>query len=53
MPWGASTSPRGSGHPHFTDSRSRILHIPTIPSETVAKPIGVAKNGTVGNNAKK
>lgn len=52
LPWGAKTSSCGSGYPHFMDSRSCIPHIPTIPRETVAKPIGVSKNGTVGNTQK-
>ena len=50
--WGAKMSSHGSGYPHFIDSRSCIPHIPTIPRETVAKPIGVSKNGTVGNTQK-
>jgi len=50
--WGARMSSRGSGYPHFIDSRSCIPHIPTIPRETVAKSISVSKNGTLGNTQK-
>lgn len=52
LPWGAQMPSRGSGYPHFIDSRSCIPRIPTIPRETAAKPIGVSKNGTVGNTQK-
>lgn len=52
LPWRANMPSRGSGSPHFIDSLSCILHILTIPRETVAKPIGVSKNGTVGNTQK-
>lgn len=52
LTWGANTSSRDSGSPRFIDSLSYILHILTIPRETAAKPIGVSKNGTVGNTQK-
>lgn len=52
LPWRANMPSCGSGSPHFIDSLSCILHILTIPRETVAKPIGVSKNGTVGNTQK-
>lgn len=52
LPQGAKMSSHGSGYPRFIDSRSCIPHIPTIPRETAAKPIGVSKNGTVGNTQK-
>lgn len=51
-PGGAKMPSLGSGYPHFIDSRSCIPHIPTIPRETAAKPIGASKNGTVGNTQK-
>lgn len=52
LPCGAKMSSRGFGYPHFIDSQFCIPHIPTIPRETVAKLIGVSKNGTVGNTQK-
>lgn len=40
LPLEAKTSSHGSGYPHYTASQSCIPRIPTIPRETVAKPIG-------------
>lgn len=52
LPWEANMSSHGSGYPRFIVSQSCIPHIPTIPRETLAKTIGVSKNGTVRNTQK-